>query len=196
VLPVRVTEKEVIIYSPGIEDIARHAVLPRSVQGVRVTIKSHHPTDDPRQRELLLRERFEQLGPVAVQFLDGLLAKQAQGKLQAQQLLALLAHYERDDVRAALAHAVRFGAFALTSIQRILAAQARPKSLLDERGDAENAPLDACLRQNPVGPRPTSDYQYLLVPENPSDETPSEPPAAPEDPPAEAAAADPGDEPA
>jgi transposase len=197
VLPVRVTEQEVIIYSPGIEDIARHAVLPRSVQGVRVTLKSHHPTDDPRQRELLLRERFAQLGPVAVQFLDGLLAKQSQGKLQAQQLLALLAHYQRDDVRAALAHAVRFGAFALTSIQRILAAQARPKSLLDELGDAENAPLDPCLRQNPVGPRPTSDYQYLLVPENPSDDTPSEPPAAvPAEPPAAEAAGDPGDEPA
>ena len=27
VLPVRITENEVIIYSPGIEDIARHAVL-------------------------------------------------------------------------------------------------------------------------------------------------------------------------
>jgi hypothetical protein len=116
VLPVRVTEKEVIVYSPGIDDIARHAVLPRSVQGVRQTSKSHHPTDDPRQRELLLRQRFEQLGPVAVQFLDGLLAKQAQGKLQAQQLLALVAHYQRDDVRAALEHAVRFGAFSLASI--------------------------------------------------------------------------------
>jgi len=88
VLPVRVTEQEVIIYSPGIEDIARHAVLPRSVQGVRQTLKNHHPTDDPHQRELLLRQRFEQLGPVAVQFLDGLLAKQVYGKLQAQQLLA------------------------------------------------------------------------------------------------------------
>jgi transposase len=204
VLPVRVTEKEVIIYAPGIEEIARHAVLPRSVQGVRATIKSHHPTDDPRQRELLLRQRFEQLGPVAVQFLDGLLAKQSQGKLQAQQLLALIAHYQRDDVRAALEHAMRFGAYSLASIQRILAAQARPKPLLDEGADAENASLDPCLRQDPVGPRPARDYQHLivpplLVPENPSDETPPEPPsqpAAPEEPPAEEAASDSGDEPA
>lgn len=199
VLPVRITEKEVIIYSPGIDDIARHAVLPRSTQGVRQTIKSHHPTDDPRQREFLLRQRFEQLGPVAVQFLDGLLARQVQGKLQAQQLLALIAHYQRADVHAALERAVRFGAFALTSMQRILAAQARPKPLLDELADPQSAALDPCLRQDPVGPRPTSDYQQLLAAENPSDETPTEPPspsAAAEEPAAEEEASDPGDEPA
>ncbi len=50
---------------------------------------------------------------IAVQFLDGLLAKQIQGKLQAQQLLALVAHYQRDDVLKALERAVRFGAFSL-----------------------------------------------------------------------------------
>ncbi len=38
------------------------------------------PSTGPR----LLRERFGELGPVAVRFLDGLLAKQIQGKLQAQ----------------------------------------------------------------------------------------------------------------
>ena len=71
---------------------------------------------------LLLRQRFGELGPIAVQFLDGLLAKQVQGKLQAQQLLALVAHYQRDDVRAAFERAVRFGAFSLAAIRRILAA--------------------------------------------------------------------------
>jgi transposase len=199
VLPVRVTEQEVIIYSPGIEDLARHAVLPRSVQGVRQTLKNHHPTDDPHQRELLLRQRFEQLGPVAVQFLDGLLAKQVYGKLQAQQLLALLAHYQRDDVCAALERAVRFGAFALTSIQRILAAQARPKPLLAELAEHDSAALDPRLRQDPVGPRPTSDYQHLLAQENPSDEPPTEAapqPAPAEEPPAQERTPDPGDDPA
>ncbi len=197
VLPVRITENEVIIYSPGIDAMARHAVLPRSVQGVRQTLKNHHPSDDPRQRELLLRQRFEQLGPVAVQFLEGLLAKQVQGKLQAQQLLALIAHYPRDDVHAALERAVRFGAFALTSIQRILAAQARPKPLLDELAEHERETLDPRLRQDPVGPRPTSDYQQLLLPENPSDDQPEErssPPAPPAEPPSEESGPDPSDD--
>jgi transposase len=197
VLPVRITENEVVIYSPGIDAIARHTVLPRNVQGVRQTLKNHHPSDDPHQRELLLRQRFEQLGPVAVQFLDGLLAKQVHGKLQAQQLLALIAHYQRDDVHAALERAVRFGAFALTSIQRILAAQARPKPLLEELAEQESAALDPSLRQDPVGPRPTSDYQHLLAQEHPSDEPPAAAPPQPApsaEPPAQESTADPSDD--
>src|SRR5205814_10693496 len=110
-LPVRVTEAEVIIYALSLDEIARHVLLPASVTGQRQIIKGHHPSDDPRQRAALLRQRFHELGPVAVQFFDGLVDKQTYGKLQAQQLLALVAHYQRDDVLAALERAVRFGAF-------------------------------------------------------------------------------------
>src|SRR5271156_1163663 len=106
VLPVRVTESEVIIYSISLDEIARHALLPRAAQGERQTLKSHQPAADPAERVLLLRQRFGELGPIALQFLDGLLAKQTQGKLQAQQLLALIAHYQRDDVCAAFERAV------------------------------------------------------------------------------------------
>src|SRR5262249_39961167 len=87
VLPVRVIAHEVIIYSTGLDEIARHRLLPGTVTGARQQLKSHHPAADPAERVLLLRQRFRELGPVAVQFLDGLLAKQLQGKLQAQQLL-------------------------------------------------------------------------------------------------------------
>lgn len=173
VLPVRVTESEVIIYSVGLEEIARHRLLPAAATGVRQAIKTHHPSGDPNQRALLLRQRFQELGPVAVQFLDGLIAKQIQGKLQAQRLLALVAHYQRDDVRRALERAVRFGAFSLAAVRRILAAQARPKPLLDELAELHREALDPLLREDAIGPRPTGDYQHLLWPEA-TDETPTE----------------------
>jgi len=186
VLPVRITEGEVIIYSIGLDEIARHALLPRATQGARQTLKSHHPAADPAERELVLRQRFGELGPSAVQFLDGLLAKQIQGKLQAQQLLALVAQYQRDDVRQALERAVRFGAFSLAAIRRILAACARPKPLLDELADLHRETLDPRLREESIGPRPTSDYQHLLLPEEsadePSEEKPQDPPDATDDP--------------
>jgi transposase len=174
VLPVRVTETEVIIYSTGLDEIGRHQLLPGTVTGARQALKSHHPAADPAQRALLLRQRFSELGPVAVQFLDGLLAKQTQGKLQAQQLLALVAHYQRDDVRAALERAVRFGAYSLAAIRRILAACARPRPLLEELAELQRDALDPRLREEAVGPRPTSDYQHLLLSEKPCDEPPCE----------------------
>lgn len=172
VLPVRVLDQEVIVYSIGLEEIARHRLVPNTQSGVRQLSKSHHPTDDPNQRTVLLRQRFGELGPIAIQFLDGLLAKQIQGKLQAQQLLALVAQYQRDDVLAALERAVRFGAFSLAAMRRILAAQARPKRFLDELAELHQDALDPSLRAEPIGPRPTSDYQHLLAPEK-ADETPS-----------------------
>jgi transposase len=171
VLPVRITEREVVVYSISLEEIARHALVPSTQTGVRQTLKSHHPADDPNQRALLLRQRFGELGPLALQFLDGLLAKQIQGKLQAQQLLALLAQYQRDDVHQALERAVRFGAFSLAAVRRILAACAKPKPLLDELADLHRETLDSSLRQEAIGPRPTSDYQHLLQPEKDGDET-------------------------
>jgi transposase len=172
VLPVRVSEDEVIVYSGGLDEIARHRLVPKAVSGARQTLKNHHPQDDPGQRELLLRQRFSELGPVALRFLDGLLAKQVQGKLQAQQLLALVAHYSRDDVRAALERALRFGAFSLAAIRRILAATAKPKPPLEELADCQRECLDPRLRQQPIGPRPTSAYQHLLEPEKARDEAP------------------------
>jgi transposase len=174
VLPVRVTASEVIIYSTALEEIARHPLAPGVVTGARQAIKSHHPSSDPNQRELLLRQRFGELGPIAVQFLDGLLDKQIQGKLQAQQLLALVAQYQRDDVRAALERAVRFGAFSLAAVRRILAAQAKPKPLLEELADLHRESLDQSLREETIGPRPTSDYQHLLLSEESRDESASE----------------------
>jgi transposase len=177
VLPVRITDQEVIVYATSLDEIARHALVPGTVTGVRQESKSHHPSGDPGQRALLLRQRFEELGPVAVQFLDGLLGKQVQGKLQAQHLLALLAHYQRADGLAALERAVRFGAFSLAAVRRILAAQARPRPLLDELAEAQRDTLDPLLRQEPIAPRPPSAYQALLLLEEPDDEahqTPSE----------------------
>ena len=173
VLPVRITESEVIVYSTGLEEIARHPHVSGTQTSVRRLIKSHHPADDPGQRTLLLQQRFGELGPIALQFLDGLLAKQIQGKLQAQQLLALLAQYQRGDVLKALERAVRFGAYSLAAMRRILAAIAKPKPLLDELAELYKDALDPSLREEPIGPRPTSDYQHLLSPEE-TDEPPSE----------------------
>ncbi len=173
VLPVRIQGDEVIIYSIALEEIARHPLAPRTQTGVRQTIKSHHPTDDPRERELLLRQRFCELGPIALQFFDGLVHKQTYAKRQAQQLLALMAHYQRDDVLKALERAVRFGAFSLAAMRRILAATAKPKPLFDQLTELHKDALDPSLREEPIGPRPTSDYQHLLLSEE-TDEPPTE----------------------
>jgi hypothetical protein len=121
----------------------------------------------------VLAERFHELGPAARRFLDGLVAKQRQGKYQAQHVLALLAGYDRADWLAALERAVRFGAYSLAAVERILAATAQPRSILASLAEQERQHLEPCLRNDPVAPRPTADYQHLLTAEACSDGPPS-----------------------
>jgi transposase len=163
-LPVRITETELIVYGPHIEEIARHRLFPRDQTGQRAEQKAHRPSADPRQHEALLHQRFAELGPLAERFLAGLLAGQRYGKGQAFKVLALLGSYARADLLAALERAVRFGAYSLNAVERILVVQAQPKSVLETLADQERGRLPSHLRDNPVSPRPTTDYQHLVEP--------------------------------
>jgi transposase len=180
-LPVRVTETAVIVYSPQLQEVARHGLVPGGQTGQRCVQPAHRPSADPRQHEALLRERFAELGPVAARFVDGLLASQRYGREQAVKVLALQSSYARADVLAALERAVRFGAYSLGALERILAAQAQPKSVLETLADQERRRLPARLSDNPVSPRPTTDYHGLAdgetahapPPETPTDRDPA-----------------------
>jgi transposase len=183
-LPVRITEDQVLVYGPNLEDVAQHALLARTLTAQRQVCPNHHPLEDPQQRYALLQERFAELGPVASRFLDALVRQQRQGKHQAQHVLALLASYERQDWLAALERALHFGAYSLAAIERILAATARPRSILACLADQERQHLDPRLRDQPIAPRPTATYQHLLQPEVPPNGSPSPTPESLDPPPA------------
>ena len=89
-----------------------------------------------------LRERFGELGPVAVRFLEGLVQAQRYSTDQAHRVLLLLGTYARADVIVALERAVRYGAYSLAAVERILAAQARPRPLLDALTELHPDALD------------------------------------------------------
>jgi len=173
-LAVRVTEDEVIVYGPQLEEVARHPLLPRPVTGQRSEQPEHRPSADPQRRQAVLRERFAELGPVAVRFLEGLVQTQRYSKDQAHRILLLLGIYSRADWIAALERAVRYGAYSLAAVERILAAQARPKGVLEALAEEERRSLPTAFTTDPVPPRPTSDYQPLLPKEPDDDGPPSE----------------------
>jgi hypothetical protein len=116
---------------------------------VQVAILAEYLEHDPRVQQALLRERFIELGPLAGRFLDGLLRDQRYGYQQAFKILALQSSYARVDLLAALERAVRFGAYSLNAIERILAAQAQPRSILETLADRERRHLPDHLRDNP-----------------------------------------------
>jgi transposase len=159
-LPLRITAADVIIYSPAVTEIARHRLLARNLTQQRSVDRSHRPGDSVAAQLTLLRERFTELGAAAQRFLDGLLGDQRCGKKQARRVLALLGTYRRSDLLAALERAVRFGAYSAQAVERILAAQAQPKTLLETLADDDRRHLQPLLDE-PVPPRSTADYQSL-----------------------------------
>ncbi|MGE5759176.1 MAG: IS21 family transposase, partial [Gemmatimonadota bacterium] len=159
---VRVTEDELVIHDRVFVEAARHRLFPRTAAGQRSHCKDHEPPRDAQRRSEQLAQRFAEFGAAGTRFLEGLLAGSRSGKNQAERVLSLAAAYPRTDVLSALERAVRYGAFSLQAVQRILAARGRPKAPLDALADDHQSYLDRLLDGEPTPPRPTSDYQALL----------------------------------
>jgi transposase len=177
VLPVRITEDELIVYGPDIDEIGRHPLLPHTATGQRSEQKDHRPQQDLHLRYVVLQERFAELGPTASRFFEGLVQEHRRGKDQAHKVLVLGGTYRREDLIAALERAVRFGAYSLRAVERILAVQARPKTPLESQADEERDHLRPLLENGPVKPRTMQEYQQMLFEERPTNETPPEKPS-------------------
>jgi hypothetical protein len=161
-LPVRITETELIVYDPNIREIARHQRLPASATGHYSTQQEHRPGPDLRRKQELLRQRFEELGTDAVSFFDQLVRNRRFGKDEAARILGLLSTYHQHDLVAAFQRANHYRAFSFPAVERILGALAEPRSALESIDNQARQHLDELLRENPVPPRPTGDYQQLL----------------------------------
>jgi hypothetical protein len=120
-----------------------------------------------------LEERFAELGEPGRRFLEGLLQAQRYGKDQAQRVLALLGTYSRVDLIAALERAIKYGAYSHAAVERILSAQARPRTILEALAEEERQ-LPPWLGEDTVTPRLTSSYQYLCESEPHDEEKPQD----------------------
>jgi len=161
-LPVRVTERELIVYGPDVKEIARHELYPAGTTGQKRHLPAHSPGRDHLQKRELLQQRFAGFGPDGVRFFEELLRTRRNGKDEAARVLGLLTIYHREDLMRALERAVRYRAFSWSAVERILAAQAKPRSAMEALTIEAREHLDEILRQIPVASRSTADYQTLL----------------------------------
>lgn len=171
VLPVRITETELFVYDRQIHELARHPLL-TGPTGRKQTAPAHRPPKNHAQQLEQLRERFAELGTIASRFLEGVLEKQRCGKHQAQRVLALVQAYHRQDVLAALERAVRYHAYSLSSLERILGVQATPKASWQLISEQQQEILRKLSEADSIEARPSEQYQYLLFQEPAPRDTP------------------------
>jgi transposase len=177
-LPVRVTETELYIYDHRIKLLGQHLLFVGSSGQQRVD-PGHRPSKSHRHQLGLLQQRFSEFGEMGSRFLAGLLKKQRCGRRQAQRVLGLLNAYYRVDVQAALERAIRYHAYSLSSLERILNMQATPKASWQIISDTQQDTLEKLTESDSVDARPSADYQYLMFGENESDD--AEPGCEPND---------------
>jgi hypothetical protein len=161
-LPVRVSENELIVYGPDVKAIARHELLASGIIGQRRSLPEHSPGRDHQQKRELLRQRFSEFGAEGTRFFDELLRARRNGKDEATRILGLLTVYRREDLARALERAGRYRAFSWSAVERILAAQAKPRSAMEALAIEAREQLGEMLRQIPLAPRSTAEYQSLL----------------------------------
>ena len=161
---VQTTMRELIVYSSvDIREIARHELPLPWESGKRIVDKEHLPDHDSKRRYEKLHERFAELGDAGAHFLEGLVQMRHYGKSEACRVLALLSSYRKADLSAALERAVRYKAFGFKAVERILAAIARPLSVMESLADDAKDQLgDLTDPDDAVPPRPASEYQDLV----------------------------------
>ena len=175
-LPVRILEAELVVYNRSLLEIARHALVVGQI-GQRRILAEHLPPKDHEAQMNAIRERYGTLGEVAIQFLDGILAKTRYSKHHAQKVLTLLNIYPKSDVLAAMQRAVTYRAFGYSSLERILAHQGTPKPSWQQLSESEQEAIAKLTDSKPIPPRHSQEYQDLLYGKrDTSTEKPSESP--------------------
>jgi transposase len=162
ILPVRITETELFIYTADLRCIARHPLLPRGAQ-LQSILDGHRPRHAERGPDLdQLRRAFADLGAPAAAFLAALEqhAPRSAG-YHARKVLALREGHDTAALLAALSHALAYGALEHRAVERILLARASPRRLDEYVAEQTAHKLRHAVAQSSTEPRDLAEYDAL-----------------------------------
>jgi transposase len=163
-LPLRVTQTELFVYGPTLACLARYELRPRG-RGEKLDPLGFHSRPESQAAVDVdkLRATFEQMGEGAAAFLPQLAAAHAKRVWthHARQILLLRTRYDSADLDAALAHAARFGALEASSVERILARRAPPRTLDEYVAEETSKRIDDALGPSVTTHRDLAEYDAL-----------------------------------
>lgn len=164
-LPVRITQHELFVYAANLECIARHELAPRG-GGHKLDPHGYHPRprrDGPADLDQL-RSTFQQMGEGAHDFIRlASCTPPRHWAHHARRILLLRERYDTADLDTALAHAALYGAFDVQSVERILVARCRPRTLDEYVAETTAQRLAETLGAVRTAPRDLAEYDHLPV---------------------------------
>ena len=165
ILPVRITQRELFVYAADLRCIARHELGPRGA-GLKLDPAGLHP---PPQRKSpidldQLCVAFENMGERASDFFRQMSAGPPRvWSAQARRILLLRERYCTTELEAALGHAASFGALDYASVERVLAARSRPRSLDEYVAEQTAQRIEQTLGDTRTEPRDLTEYDRLPI---------------------------------
>jgi transposase len=159
-LPVRILEDQLEIYNASIDLVATHLLF-RGKNGKHVQ-DGHRPPSDHHEQLALLRDKYAELGQVAVDYLEGILRKCRYGRHDAQRILSLLHGYSKADGLAAMQRGIQYHAYGFQSLERILIHFGTPKHHWELLSQREQEALQQLTESTRIEARPSKEYQDLF----------------------------------
>ncbi len=161
ILTLKATEKEIFIYNPELDIIAQHERKPLGACE-KVEDPQHRKSTKVRYGLEPVKKTFMQIGNFAGTFLTGLKDRYPRNcGFQARYILQLKERYHADDINRALAHALKYYAFEGKTVERILKARAKPRTLESIRNNQARKTLEKALPE--IKQRPLTEYSELLA---------------------------------
>jgi len=145
IISMKALESEIFIYSPDLSLVARHERFPAGAFKESEN-PEHRVSGKVRYGLEPVKEVFIALGDAAELFMKGMKDKfQNNCGFQARYILRLKERYTCEDINKALYHAVKYGAFEGKTIERILKAKARTRTLESIRNEKAINKLEMAL---------------------------------------------------
>ncbi len=152
---------EIFIYGAELTLIARHERIAAGA-GRKIENPLHRGSKKVRYGLEPIRELFLQIGDAAESFLQGLKQQHPRNcGFHARYILGLKQDYHCDDINNALKHAVSYYAFDGQSVQHILRAKSKPRTLESIRNEQAGQELLKALPL--IKQRPLEEYTNLLL---------------------------------
>lgn len=165
-IPVRILEDHLEIFNGTIDRVATHPlVLGRNQKQCQ---DSHRPPKDHDEQLAILREKYTHLGPVALEYFEGILRKCRNSRHESQRILALLYGYTKRDGLAAMQRGIQYHAYGYQSLERILAHIGTPKPNWELLSQREQEALQRITESTRVEARSSKEYQQLFEQEKPN----------------------------
>lgn len=139
--PVRITDTEIIIYSPSFEQISRYTLAPKGQADRYIGRSRSNRAKRVNLEAKYVLERLRFFGPYMSEYIDGVKKHKSNYLHHLRHVLSLKVNYHQDDIILAIRRALKYKVYEAGAIENFLKVNAEKKNevkLLPDKNNDKN----------------------------------------------------------